>query len=115
MFILLVTSGPLDHANSVSNIESIIIFAQSYIRLLKSPGSDESVDLFAVNVVKFPDRRFDLTLVGLDIDNKDQCIAVFDQFHGGFGCQRVLDDGMLIQATLFWCALGLVLWLPRVF
>ena len=106
MFILLVTSGPLDHANSVSNIESIIIFAQSYIRLLKSPGSDESVDLFAFNIVKLLDGVLDLALVGLDVDNENQSIAVLDKLHGGFCCERVLNDRVLVKSALLGRALG---------
>jgi hypothetical protein len=31
-------------------------------------------------------------LVGLDVDEEDQGVVVFDLLHRRFGCQRVLDD-----------------------
>ena len=104
----------LDDANPICYIKSIIVFAESNIALFQATGSDESVDLLALDVVEFSNGILDLSLVGLDVNNEDQSVAVLNELHGGFSCQGVLDDGMLVQTALSWCALGLVFWLPAV-
>jgi hypothetical protein len=71
----------LDDANSVSNIKSIVVLAQSNVAFFQSPRSNESIDLFAFDVVEVTNGSLDLTLVRLDINNENQCVAVFDQFH----------------------------------
>jgi hypothetical protein len=42
----------------------------------------------------------DLGLGGLEINNEDQSVFVFDLLHGLFSIQRVLDDGVFIEALL---------------
>jgi len=96
----------LDHSNPVCHIKGIVVFAQSDVALLESSRGDESVDLFALDIVKIPNSSLDLTLVGLDIDNKDQRVAVLNQLHGRLGSQGVLDDGVLVQSVLFRQSLG---------
>ena len=104
----------LDHTNTVSNIQGIVVLAESDVALLESPWGDQCVDLFAFNVVQFSDSILDLSLVGLDVHNEDQRIAVFDQFHGGFCCEGVFDNGVLVQSALLGNTLGLVLGLSGV-
>jgi hypothetical protein len=99
----------LDHTNSVCNIQSIIILRQSHVALLQSSWGNKSVDLFALNVVKIPYCCLDLTLVGLNVNNKYKCVAVFDELHGRLSCEWVLDDGVLVQSILLGGALSLVL------
>ena len=53
---------------------------------------DEGVDFGDVDVVQLLDGGLDLVLVGLDVDEEDQGVVVFDLLHRRFGCQRVLDD-----------------------
>lgn len=103
----------LNDSNSVGNIKGIVVLAQSNVALLQSPRSDEGVNLLAFNVVKFSDGGLDLTLIGLNIDNKNKCVAVFDQLHGRLSGERVLDDGKCIKTSLLWGALSLILGLAR--
>ena len=105
----------LDDTNSVGHIKGIVVLAQSHIALLQTPGSDECVDLFAFNVVKLLNSSLDLSLVGLNVNNKDQSVAVFDQFHRGLCCQGILDNRVLVQSGLLWytgsCVFGLTIML----
>ena len=104
----------LDDTDPVCHIQGIIVFAESHVALLQATGCDESVDLLAFNVVQLSHSILDLSLVGLDIDDEDQGVAILNQLHGGLGGQWVLDDGMLVGLALSWCALGSVLGLPGV-
>lgn len=72
----------LDDTNSVRYIKGIVVLAQSHIALFEAPWSNERIDLFAFNVVQFTYSGLDLSLVGLNVDNEDQSVAVLDQFHG---------------------------------
>ena len=69
------------------------------------------IDLLAFNVVKLSDGSFDLALVGLDVNNKNKRVAIFDQFHRGLGGEGVLDHGESVKSALLWGALSLILWL----
>ena len=53
---------------------------------------DEGVDLGHVDVVQLLNGRLDLVLVGLDVDEEDQRVVVFDLLHRGLGRQGMLDD-----------------------
>ena len=102
----------LDDSNSVRNIQCVVVFAQSYVALLQSPGSDEGIDLLAFDVVKLSDSSFNLTLVWLNVDNKNKRVAIFNKFHRRFGSERVLDHGERVEPSLLWGALSFILWLP---
>jgi hypothetical protein len=60
------------------------------------------------------DGCLDLTFVGFDINDENKCVAVFDQFHRRFCCQRILDNTELIRCALLWDAGSGVLGLSRV-
>ena len=79
----ILSSSPasLDHSDSVGNIQGIIILAQSNIALLQSPRSNQSVDLFAFNIVQIPDSGLDLSLGGLNVHNKYESVGIFDKLH----------------------------------
>ena len=103
----------LDDTNSVCYIQSIIIFAQPHVTLFQSPRSNQSIDLFAFDIVQFPYSSLDLALIGLDIDNEYQSVAVLNKFHRRLGCEWVLNDRMLVQRVLTGGTLSLVFWFAR--
>jgi len=92
----------LDDSDSVGNIKCIKVLCKFQIALLQSLGCDECIDLFAFNIVKLLNGSLDLTFVGLDVNDEDQSVAVFNQFHTGLRRQRVLDDGIFIDRVLLW-------------
>lgn len=94
----------LDYSDSVGHIQSIVILCQFDVAFLQTSRSDESVYFLAFDFVKFLDGRLDLTFVGFNINNENQCVAVFDQLHRGFCCQRVLDNTELVVGALLWDA-----------
>ena len=53
----------------------------------------------------------DLSLVGLNVNDENKCVAVFDELHGRLGGKWVLDDGVCVDLILLRCALSLILWL----
>ena len=61
---------------------------------------DEGVDFSHVDVVQLLDRGLDLVLVGLDVDEEDQGVIVFDLLHRRFGRQRVLDDVVSVHPEI---------------
>ena len=85
-------SVSLDDTNSVRNIKSIEILAQSYVALLQASWSDESIDLLALNIVQLLDGRLDLTLVGLDVNNENKSVGILNELHGRFRRQWILDN-----------------------
>lgn len=107
--ILKLPLAPLDYTNSVSNIQGIVILAQSHIALLQSPRGNQGIDLLAFDIVQIPNSRLDLTLVGLNVDNENKRVGVFDKLHRRLGRKRVLDDRVLVQSRLGRGALLLVL------
>lgn len=92
----------LDNSDSVGNIQSIKVLCQFQVALFQSLGCDECVDLFAFDIVQLLNSSLDLTLVGLNVNNKDERVAILNQFHAGFGRQRVLDDGVFVDRALLW-------------
>jgi hypothetical protein len=44
-----------------------------------------------------------LSFIGFNVNNKNERIGIFNQFHGTFGRQWILDNAMLIQMRLFGC------------
>lgn len=61
---------------------------------------DEGVDLGGVNVVELLQSLLDLSLVGLNVDNEDKGVVLFDLLHGALGVEGVDDDLVLIEAGL---------------
>ena len=99
----------LDDTDPVGNIEGIEILGKADVGLLESAGGDEGVDLVALDAVEVLDGGLDLSLVGLDVDDEDEGVGVLDELHGGFGRQRVLDDGELVEGVLLGGGSGSVL------
>ena len=64
--------------------------------------------------MKVLDGGLDLALVGLNIDNENQSLAIFNQFHRRLSRKRVLDDTMLVNSTLAGDTGSLVLGLTTV-
>ena len=71
----------LDDTNPVSNIERIEILAKTNITLLQTPGSNKSVYLLALNLVKILHCLLDLTLISFDVHNENEGIAILDKLH----------------------------------
>jgi hypothetical protein len=82
----------LDNPDPVGNIEGVEVLTQTNITLLQSPWRDESVHLITLNLVQILHRLLDLAFVGLDINNENESVAVFDKLHRGFCGERVFND-----------------------
>ena len=50
-----------------------------------------------------------MSLVGLDVDDEDECVVLLDLLHGALGVERVDDDLVLIEAGDVRYGLSLVL------
>ena len=61
---------------------------------------DKSVDLDSVNVVELLKSSLDLTLVGLDVHDKDKCVVLLNLLHGALGVERVHNDLVVVEAGL---------------
>jgi len=83
-----------------SDIESIDISGQASKSLLGAIGTDQSVDLDAIDIVLLLEGSSDLTLVGLDVDDEDEGVVLFDLLHGGLGVEGVDEDLASIEAGL---------------
>lgn len=104
----------LDYSDSVGNIQCIVILRQLDVAFLQTSRSNESVYFLAFNFVKILNGRLDLTFVGLNIDDENQCVAVFNQLHRRFCCQRILDNTELVNSALLRDAGSCILGLSRV-
>ena len=80
---------------------------------LREDIPDKGVNLDGVNIIELLESLLDLTLVGLDVDNKDESVVLFDLLHRALGIERVDDDLVLIEAGLMRNALAWVLWRAR--
>jgi hypothetical protein len=97
------------------NVERIDISGQAGECLLCAVGSDEGVDLDAADVVLLLEGSGNLALVGLDVDDEDEGVVLFDLLrvslgmatatcfesyllHGGLGVERVDEDPASIHA-----------------
>ena len=63
----------------------------------KGSVPDEGVDLDSIDIIKLLQSLFNLSLVGLDIDDKDQSIVLLNLLHGALSVERVDDDLVLIE------------------
>ena len=61
---------------------------------------DKGVDLDGINVIELLQRLLDLSLVRLDIDDKNQGVVLLNLLHGALGVERVDDDLMLVETGL---------------
>ena len=61
---------------------------------------DQRVDLDGINIIEFLQGILNLSLVGFDVDNEDQCIVLFDLLHRAFCVQRMYDDLIFVEAFL---------------
>ena len=108
----------LDDSNFAGNIQSIVVWGQTYISLLLTirPKKnkkkiidtkkirinqvthipDQRVNFAHFNVVQLLDSGFDLMLVSLQVGNKDQGVVVFNLFHSRFSGQWMFDDVVCI-------------------
>ena len=59
---------------------------------------DEGVDLEGINVIELLESLLDLGLVGLDVDDEDEGVVLFNLLHGALGVERVHNDLVLVQA-----------------
>ena len=71
---------------------------------------DKGVDLDCVNIIEFLQCLLDLSLVGLDVDNENQCVVLLDLLHGALGIEGVDDDLVLIETRLVRNGLSWVFW-----
>ena len=71
---------------------------------------DEGVDLDGFDIVKLLESLFDLSLVGLDVDDKDKGVVLLNLLHGTLSVERVDDDLVLIETGSMWDGLSWVLW-----
>lgn len=87
------------------NIQRVHVGRQSRIRLLAPIRPNQSVHLNRINVVHFLQRILDLPLVGLDVDDEDERVVLFDLLHCGFGVEGVEEDVGGVEAgfMLFRC------------
>ena len=60
------------------NVESIDVGSQTGESLLCAVRSDEGVDLDAADIVLLLEGSGDLALVGLDVDDEDERVVLFD-------------------------------------
>ena len=61
---------------------------------------DKGVDLDSVYIVELLQCLLDLSLVGLDVDDKDQGVVLLNLLHGTLSVERVDDNLVLIEARL---------------
>ena len=81
----------LDDADSVGDVERVVVFGETAVRLLGTIRADERVHLQALNVVHTLDGILDLLLVRARVDDEDQRVVLFDFLVRGFSRQRKLQ------------------------
>ena len=82
----------LDDADSVGDVERVVVFGETAVRLLGTIRADERVHLQALNVVHTLDGILDLLLVRARVDDEDQRVVGFNLRHGALRRERVLQD-----------------------
>src|SRR5690349_15071374 len=71
----------LNDSNLIGNIETILIRNKSDVGFLLSSGSDKSIDLEWLNLIKCLNSSSDLSLIGSHINYESEDIVVFDLLH----------------------------------
>ncbi|CAN7981733.1 unnamed protein product [Ixodes pacificus] len=84
-------------ADLVGHVERVVVGSQPHVGLLLSIGPDERVDFGHIDVIQLLHSRLDLVLVGPQVDDEHQRVVILDLLHRRLRCQRVLDDGELIE------------------
>lgn len=79
-------------ADSVGDVQSIVVSSQLDVSLLGTVWSDHGVDLLDVNLVQLLDGSLDLVLVRLQGHTEHQGVTVLDLLDGGLGGDRSLND-----------------------
>jgi len=87
----------LDDADSVGDVERVVVFGETAVRLLGTIRADERVHLQALNVVHTLDGILDLLLVRARVDDEDQRVVGFNLRHGAFRRERVLQDLRVVE------------------
>jgi len=87
----------LDDADSVGDVERVVVFGETAVRLLGTIRADERVHLQALNVVHTLDGILDLLLVRARVDDEDQRVVGFNLRHGALRRERVLQDLELVE------------------
>ncbi|GIX62125.1 FAD-binding oxidoreductase [Babesia caballi] len=87
----------LDNTDLVGDIESVLVGRQFHVGLLETVGPVERVDAGALDVVELGNSLGDLGLVGARVDDEDEGVDFLHHLHGLLSCERVLDDGELVE------------------
>lgn len=89
---------PLDEADSVADIEGILVWRETDESLLLAVGSDQSVDLGSRDIVELLEGGLDLTLVGGTVDDEDKSVVLLDLLHSALSVEREEDGAVSIHA-----------------
>jgi len=71
---------------------------------------DEGVDLDSVDVIEFLQGLLNLGLVGLDVDDENECVVLLNLLHCAFGVERVHNNLVLVKTGRMGNRLPRVLW-----
>ena len=97
----------------VRDVERIKVARQSDVRLFLSIRSDEGVDLCGLDIIQLFDGLSDLTLIGLDIDNKHEGIVFLNLLHRTLRVERRDDGVVLVHSGCMRDRRAWVLWHTR--
>ncbi len=89
---------PLDEADAVGNVKSVLVRSKTNESLLLAIGADQGVDLGSRNVVKLLESTLDLALVSGTVNDEDESVVLLDLLHGRLGVERVEDGAESIHA-----------------
>merc|ERR1719419_1314237 len=81
----------------VGDVEGVVVGSQPDVGLLHAIGADQGVHFTNVDLVQLFDSLANLRLVGLQIDDENQSVVVFNLLHGRFCRQGIPDDGIGIH------------------
>lgn len=80
------------------------------VLVVHSAIPDERVDLDAVHIVQLLQRILDLSLVGLNVNNENQCVVLLNLLHRTLSVERVDDNFVGIETWLVRDGLSWVSW-----
>lgn len=90
----------LDESDLVCNIQSVVVRREPNVCLLLPIGSNQGVDFGSLNIVKFFNGIFDLSLIRLYVNNKDEGVVLLDLLHRRLRVQWRDDGSELVHS---WC------------
>ena len=93
----------LNDSDLVGNIQSIIVGRQSNVRFLLAIGAVKCVDFGHIDIVQLLDGRANLVFVTARVNDKDQCVVIFDLLHSRLSGKWVLDDVVSIHPVKKYC------------